>query len=593
MPYRRSRLLICLILLVLLACERESDPHYSVYRHALDGVPGSLDPAHAANIYASTLVVNVFDTLYRYRYLARPYELAPNLAEDFPQVSEDGLVFTIRLREARFADDPAFAGGRGRRVTADDVVFSIRRHFDPATRSQGAWLWRDRIVGLDAWGRNGADPQADISGLQALDDRTVRIELTEPYPQLVETFAMALSAVVPPEAVAAYGREFAVRPVGSGPFQLLEFDETRAILEPNPNFERDPLDLTAEGFDPTLHAGYGLEALDGRRYPLVDRLEVHFIPEPASRWNSFFSGREVDNVMLPPEQAVRVLSSIQPIEFRPQIQRDFHAHVGQETGLVFYGFNMANPEIGHHDDPARERENHALRCAIRDAFDWPARNRVFYNDLGEVYPGVIPPFLREYDSGLPTDSIKHDPDNARRRLAEHGWSPERLPTLTYGFESTVERRQMFEQFRAQMADIGFPREKIRAGGFGTFGEYHRAIINGDVDVFLLGWTLAYPDAHYSLQMFYGPNAAPGANLFNYSNSDFDDLFRTAATLLPGPERTELYQRLNQIVIDDCVVIGSLSRMRVHLWHPRVRMLPDREVLSGFFLRFVDVREPVP
>jgi len=590
MPLRRATLLVCLMFLVLTACDSEPEQPQRVYRHAIDGVPGSLDPAHAANIYASTLVVNIFDTLYRYRYLARPYELTPNLAEDFPQVSDDGLVFTFRLREARFADDPAFSDGRGRVVTADDVVFSIRRHFDPVTRSQGAWLWRDRIVGLDAWGRDGADPEAEIAGLRALDDRTVRIELTRPYPQLLETLAMALSAVVPAEAIAAYGREFAVRPVGSGPFQLLSLDETRAILEANPHFQRDPLDLAAEGFEPSLHARYGLESLDGRRYPLIDRLEIQFIPEPTSRWNSFFSGRGVDNLMVPPEQATRVLSSIEPLTFQPQIERDFQTYAGPETGLVFYGFNMANPEMGHHEDPVRERDNRALRCAIRDAFDWQARNEVFYHGLGEVYPGVIPPFLREYDAALPRDSIEHDPAAARQRLAEHGWSAERMPSLVYGFDSTIERRQMFEQFRAQIADVGYPREKIRPLGFGSFGEYHRAIIQGEVDIFLIGWTLAYPDAHYSLQMFYGPNAAPGANLFNYANSDFDALFRTAATLPPGPERTELYRELNRMVIDDCVVIGSLTRTRLHLWQPRVRMLPDREVLSGFFLRFVDVQD---
>ncbi|TVS13839.1 MAG: hypothetical protein EA419_00700 [Wenzhouxiangella sp.] len=588
---RQTRALICLLLLLSTACGGGADPEGTVYRHAIDGVPGSLDPAHAADVYASTLVVNIFDTLYRYRYLARPYELAPNLAEDFPEVSEDGRVFTIRLRAARFADDPAFADGRGRPVTAADVVFSLRRHFDPATRSQGAWLWRDRIVGLDAWGRDGADPQAEVAGLQALDDRTVRIELTRPYPQLVNTLAMALSAIVPPEAVAHYGREFSVRPVGSGPFQLLSLDETRAVLKPNAHFDREPLDLTAEGFDPDRHGHYGLEALDGRRYPFLDRLEVHFIAEPATRWNSFFSGRDVDNVMLPPEQAVRVLESTHPLVFRPQIERDFQTHVGRETGLVLYGFNMANPEIGYHADPERDRANHALRCAIRDAFDWAARNRVFYQGLGEVFPGVIPPFLDEYEPDLPTESIDHDPALARQRLADHGWTAEQLPVLVYGLESSVERRQMFEQFRAQLAAIGYPPEKIRRAAFGSFGEYHRAIINGQVDLFLLGWTLAYPDAQYSLQLFFGPNAAPGANLFNYANPEFDEAFRRAEPLPQGPERSALYRDLNRLVLDDCAMIGSLTRTRVHLWHPRVRMLPDREVLGGYFLRFVDVQEP--
>ena len=47
----------------------------------MDGAPSSLDPAQASNIYANFIVVNLYDTLYRYKYLARPYQLEPNLAE--------------------------------------------------------------------------------------------------------------------------------------------------------------------------------------------------------------------------------------------------------------------------------------------------------------------------------------------------------------------------------------------------------------------------------------------------------------------------------------------------------------------------------
>lgn len=590
MPAQPSRLLIGALLVLLTACGTDPAAPERVYRHAIDGVPASLDPAHAADMYAGTVVLNLFDTLYRYRYLARPYELVPNLAADFPEVSEDGLVVTIRLREARFVDDPAFADGHGRRVTAHDVVYSLRRHFDPATRSQGAWLWRDRIVGLDDWGRDGADPDAAIRGLTATDEHTLRIELNRPFPQLANTLALPLSAIVPAEAVGHYGREFAVRPVGSGPFRLVSLDETRAVLEPNPHFDRGPLELAAEGFDPDVHGALGLQALDGRHYPFLDRLEVHFISEPATRWNSFISGREVDNVMLPAEQAARVLESVDPLSLAPRYQGRLHAHAGRESGLVFYGFNMANPEIGHHPDPLQAERNRALRCAIRDAFDWDSRNQIFYQGLGEVFPGVLPPSLAEFDAGLDQGSTRHDPAAARARLASHGWDTADLPGLVYGFESSIDRRQMFEQFRAMLVAMGYPPERLRSANFPSFGEYHRAILDGRIDVFLIGWTLAYPDALYSLQMFYGPNAAPGANVFNFLDPDFDALFARAAAMMPGPERTALVQALNQRVIDECVVIGSLSRLRIHLWHPRVLMLPDRETLGGFFLRFVAVEE---
>ncbi|HSH27746.1 MAG TPA: ABC transporter substrate-binding protein, partial [Wenzhouxiangella sp.] len=256
--------------------ESEPDGALKVYRHAIDGAPASLDPAHADNVYAATLVKNLYDTLYRYKYLERPYELTPNLAADFPEISDDGRVYRIALRkDARFANDPAFPDGQGRPVTATDVVYSLKRHFIAETRSRGGWLWRDRIVGLES-GAEIRDADQAVAGLEAVDKHIVRIELDAPYPQFTHTLAMALSAIVPREAVEHYGREFGVHPVGSGPFVLRRFDETMAVLERSPGFSRGRIDLAAEGFDPERHADYNLEHIDGRPWPLVDRVEVHF-----------------------------------------------------------------------------------------------------------------------------------------------------------------------------------------------------------------------------------------------------------------------------------------------------------------------------
>lgn len=560
----------------------------SVYRHSMDGAPSTLDPARAATIYSNVVVVNVFDTLYRYKYLARPYELAPNLATGFPEISDDGLSYTFRIRDdARFSDDPAFPEGAGRPVTVHDLIYSLKRHFDPNQRSQGAWLWSDRIRGLDAWGENGADYGKPVEGLEAVDDHTLTITLTEPYPQLVYTLATGFSALVPREAVEHYGREFGVKPVGSGPYKLVSFDNTLARLERNPTFRRAPIDLAAEGFDAAAHGGLDLERLDGGRYPFTERLEIHFIQENAARWSAFSSG-EVDNVMVPNEQVESVLSSRNPIAFRPEISARYHGNAGLEAGFVYAGFNMADERFGHHPDPERDAANRALRCAMRDAFDWQARNETFYYGIGEVFPGVIPPVVPEFDPDRSRESVQHDPEGARALLAEHGWTTDRLPEFTYGLVSGVQHRQMFAQLRAQMVDLGFPMKKIQADTFASFGDFSRAMKNRRLDLFLLGWTLDYPDAQNTLQLFYGPYETPGSNNFNYRNPEFDALYELAATMQPGPERTALYRRMNGMVIDDCVAISGLSRTRIHLWNKDVAMLPDREILGGFFMRFVDV-----
>jgi len=563
-------------------------PGERVYRHSIDGAPSTLDPVRSATIYSSVVVTNVFDTLYRYKYLARPYELAPNLAAGPPEISDDGLTYTIRIREgARFADDPAFADGRGRPVTVGDFIYSLKRHLDPAQRSQGAWLWAGRIRGLDAWGERGADYDEPVAGLTAVDDHTLRIELTEPYPQLVYTLAMPYSALVPREAVEHYGREFGVKPVGSGPFRLVSFDNTLARLERNRHFERPPLDLAAEGFDAAAHAGLGLESLDGRRYPFVDRLEIHFIQENAARWSAFASG-EVDNVMVPNAHIDSVLSSRDPVVFRPGIRARYHGRAGLEAGFVHAGFNMADERYGHHPDPARDEANRALRCAMRKAYDWQARNDTFYYGIGRIFPGVIPPAVPEFNPGRSRESVTRDLAGGRGLLARHGWTAENLPVLRYGLISSVQERQMYAQFQASMVELGFPPEKIRAETFATFGEFSRAMKNRRRDVLFLGWTLDYPDAQNTLQLFYGPFETPGSNNFNYNNPEFDALYEQTRTMLPGPERTRLYRKMNGMVIDDCVAISGLSRTRIHLWNKDAIMLPDSEVLSGYFMRFVDV-----
>ena len=156
-------MLLLALLLALGACndgEQTTTPEDSitVYRHSMDGAPSNLDPARASTIYAKFFAVNLYDTLYRYKYLARPYVLEPNLAQNLPQVSADGLIYTITIKPGvHFIDDPVFPEGKGRPVSARDFVYSIKRHFDPKTRAQGAWLWQNRIVGLDEWKESGSD----------------------------------------------------------------------------------------------------------------------------------------------------------------------------------------------------------------------------------------------------------------------------------------------------------------------------------------------------------------------------------------------------------------------------------------------------
>ncbi|MEO0974488.1 MAG: ABC transporter substrate-binding protein, partial [Pseudomonadota bacterium] len=548
------------------------DDAQRVYRHALDGRVDSVDPARAATVQANHLVVNIFDTLYGYRYLARPHQLKPNLAASMPDVSADGLTYTIRLkRGVYFIDDPAFTAqdGKGREVTADDVVYSMQRQLDPQTNSLGAWLWRDRL-----------------DSIEAVDRFTVRIRLPQPFPQLLHTLTQGFAAVVPREAVEFYGPRFGAHPVGSGPFMLESLQPHRAVLVANPNYRREPIDLAEEGYDAALHDGFGLQAIEGRSPPLVDRLEFWFVPEDEVRWGSYNKGDEVQYMRAPGDRLREALVEVEPPQLAPHLAGGHRALLVPAPEVVYHTFNFDFAEVGYSADERRQERNRLLRCALVRTYDWAARDKAFFDETSAIFPGVIPPFLPEYDGEAAQDFARRDVDEAKRLLREGGWNEENLPELVYGFEGTVRQQQIFEQFRAWALEIGYPIEKIKPKVFSGFAEFASALREGSLMMSLKGWSMDYPDAENILQLFYGPNRAPGSNDGNYANDAYDALYESMVTLAPGPERTRIVREMNQLLIDDCAVIAGLARTRLLMWHNTVILYPDRNTVGGYAMKFV-------
>lgn len=175
-------------------------------RWGLGADPTSLDPAAIVRDGDALVVDALFDSLTR---LGPDFRAAPALAADW-RSNSNATSFTFDL-------DPDAQWHDGTRVVAADVVRGLQRVAD-GTREQPslhAHLLRD-LEGFTA-----AQVGQPLRGAVAVDDRTLRIDVSEPVPELPEILAHPALAPVPPAAVDDASR-FGESPVGNGPFELAE-----------------------------------------------------------------------------------------------------------------------------------------------------------------------------------------------------------------------------------------------------------------------------------------------------------------------------------------------------------------------------------
>ncbi|WP_372371413.1 ABC transporter substrate-binding protein [Candidatus Uabimicrobium sp. HlEnr_7] len=569
-----------------------------VYHHSEDGYPTSLDPLQSATTYANRIVTAVYDRLFEYKYLQRtPYELKPCLAKKMPKISADGLTYTIKIKKGiYFANDVAFQSfrnpqGNGREVIAQDFVYSIKRHFDFRNSSQGSWLWRGRIVGLDEWAHKSKSKRYTnynevIEGLKTIDKYTIQIKLTKPYPQIIYTFATGFSSIVSREAVMKHKQRLRTHPVGSGPFRLTSFNRSKAVLEKNPNYRKETFDIYGDGYDENLHGFTGIKKLYGKTLPILDRVEIHF-GSREQRWLSFNKKDGIQLSDIPKFALDSTLASKRSPRLKKHYAKKFHLHPHREAGLVFLVFNMEDPSFGYHPDKKRNKMNKALRKAIRKTFDWRERIDTFYYGIGEPFVGVIPPGIVGY-SEFPKDSITRDVGGAKKLLKDAGWTSENLPLFVYPSVASITSNRFFKQIQGWLIDIGYPKNKILHREFSTFGDLNKAMKLRKNSMNAYGWGLDYPDAENTMMLFYGPNASPGANAANFNHPEFNRLFEKASLMPNSPERTKLYKLMTEILLEECVGIFGFSRMRLTAWHKNVIAYPTSEILNNFF-KYVDVK----
>jgi ABC-type transport system substrate-binding protein len=499
---------ICAAAVLALAVTAASAAAPKVLHAFLSTGETALDPAVASDVASLSLLENLFDPLLRYDYLARPVKLIPNTLTAMPSVEDGGLSYTFHLRQDIYFTPEAAFNGAHRQVTADDYVYSFKRLYDPALKSPWLYLF---------------DGVAEI---RALDKFTLRIRLKAADPNFLYYLAMPATGVVAREVMEAYGAQAGNHPVGTGPFKIGTWKHSDQIIL-----------LANRDFRPT--------EFDGKRLPILDRIDIKIVEEYQSRVLGFLNGEFDFLEQLPESMKEMVLTP--EAKLKPELAAKGIVLAPFPVLQTYYMWmNMDDPLIGGYG-----KDKVALRRAI--ALGYNSAEDIATMKKGLAIPAAtpLPPNVLGYDASY-RSPVAYDPALANALLDRYGYrkgkggyrtQPDGKPlTLVMHSESSTVGRLRDELWRKNLNAIGlnvtFKSDKKT--------EIIKASRLGSVMMFETNWVADFPDGDNFYQLLYGPNAGR-ANYARFNLPAYNQRYEQARLMGDSPQRTALYDKLAQLI----------------------------------------------
>lgn len=508
-----------LLLLLLSSCYSDSREQQNIFQYNEQSGIASIDPSFAKNQSIMWAVHQLYNTLVE---VDSQLNIVPSLATRWA-VSDDRKTYTFFLRnDVFFHDDPCFPGGKGRRMTARDVEYSLRRIMDKTTASPGAWIFNNRVDSAE--------------GFKALNDTTFQVKLLQPFNPILGILSMQYCSVIPREAVQKYGNDIRRHAVGTGPFQFVAWEEGQAlILKKNPRyFERDE---------------------KGQRLPYLDGVKVTFYDSKATEFLLFRQGKLdfINDIDASFKDEVLTKRGTLRKEWEGKIRLQTHAYLNIEyLGLLV---DSTNPLVKN--SPTRMRK---VRQAINYGFDREKLVLYLRNSLGiPAQSGFVPAGLPSFDS-TEVKGYSYNPQKARQLLADAGFEGAHLPEIKL---LTIPIYADIASYIAkQLEEIGFnvQVESVQKSLLLEMTSSSRALF------FRGSWIADYPDAENYLSVFYSKNPAP-PNYTRYNNPRFDALLERALAETNDSLRYRLYRQADQMVMQDAPVVPLWYDMVIHLVQP--------------------------
>lgn len=558
------------------------------YRQAETG----FDPAYVTDLYSRNILANIFDTPLRYSYLKRPYQLEPSVTDGLPEVLDNATRFVFKLKPGiYFADDAAFKGQK-RELIGADLIYSIKRHYDPQVKSGHLYrLQGAGILGLDEV-RNAAlkggkpfDYDKPVDGLRLLDRYTVEIRVRNSDPRFTYHFADPMLSLVAREVVEAYAGRVGEHPVGTNAYVLSQWRRSSLIvLTRNPNFRELYYHEPIPAHRPDL--AEDVKKLQGRRMPMVDRVEVSIIEESQPRWLSYLR-REFDLLDDLPNEFAPV--AIPQNKLAPNLAKQGQRAVRYERADISLSyFNMEDPVVGGYTP-----DKIALRRAIALAINLDEQVRLPRRGQAKPAQGIISPGVYGYDPQLKSEMGQFDRARAKALLDLYGYVdkdgdgwrdlPDGSPlTVEYATEPDAQKRQLAELWQKNMTAIGVRiRFKI-----GKWPENLKAANAGRLQMWGLGWSADVPDGENFLGLAYGPSKGQ-SNKSRFDLPEYNRLFEQQHSMPDGPERLAIMQKMQRMVVAYMPFKAETHRVFTDITQPWV-LGYDKHLYQRDFWAYVDI-----
>ncbi len=441
----------------------------------------TLDPAFARSLPLIWPTHQLFNGLVQ---LSDSLTIDPCIAHSWSK-SDNGLVYTFYLRkDVYFHNSSAFPNGVGRRVVANDFVYSFNRIINPQTASPGAWIF------------SVLNSEMHNNGCVAINDTTLELNLTKPFPPFLGLLSMPYAYVVPNEAVKCFGNEFRKNPVGTGPFALKYWREGEGLVfRRNPNyFEFDE---------------------DSVRLPYLEAISISFIVDKQSELLAFLLGNLdfMSGIYSSSKDELLTRSGI----LNPKYQNTIRMITGPYLNTEYLGF-LVDTSLQHVNSSPTSNPN--VRKAIAYGFDRDRMMSYLRSNLGyPAHNGLVP-------NGMPgfTNSLRgysYNPELAKLLLAEAGYPNgkglEPIPLCT-----TEDYVDICEFLQHQLSEIGIAIEiEVLPGA-----AYREMMANSKLLFFRGSWVADYADSENYLALLYSDNFSPsGPNYTHFRNDEFDRLYR--------------------------------------------------------------------